>query len=99
MSGTFKLMQDHYHLLESLWPKKLGLTNFSTKKRLEVSVKHKTEEALDSVNLMQSPDMVSCMEGWANNYHLFAAYLLCCWIHILEVLVGMDLLPPKQNHS
>ena len=83
ISSTCKLMWDHYHLVESIWPKKLGLQYYTdTRPLLSKLVNARSKESFDStlseINeiLKHRPDLVDYMQGWGDELHHFAAYIL-----------------------
>jgi hypothetical protein len=83
ISTTCKLMWDHYNLLESIWPKKLGIYYYTEAHPLLTNlVNARSEEAFDSTlseitNILEErPDLVDYMQGCANDRHHYAAYML-----------------------
>jgi hypothetical protein len=96
-------MWDHFHILENIWPKKLGPFHFNElrhllKKLLQAKTKEIFEETLCAIltNLVAKPDLVSYMQGWADDRQYYATYLLDNHIGSLGRRGSS---PSEQNHS
>jgi hypothetical protein len=83
ISNSCHLMWDHYHILESIWPKKLGVRYFSDcrpilSRLLNARTDKLFDTALSEIRecLSERPDLVSYMVDWAKDKQYFAAYLL-----------------------
>ena len=83
ISATCRLMWDHYHILESIWPTYLGPHYFAECKTLLSRLLNAHSEqffdetiaALSHI-LSPRPDFVSYILGWAKDREYYAQYLL-----------------------
>ena len=83
IQSTCKLMWDHYHILEVVWPSQLGPHYFTMACPLLAAwLNSSMQEAFDATMgeictvLEERPDHVSYIQGWGKDRHHFAAYLL-----------------------